>query len=203
MQRTRYQGRFLEFLEYKDERVTWEFVRRPRSIQGVTIVAATKKNKIVVVEQYRIPFGKLVIELPAGLVGDCDSNDAPEMAARRELREETGYACEEVETICAGALLPGLTDEINTLCWAKQLRASEFEDATDAAQVYVHEQSHGNEAESERIQVYDIPLAGAEAWLKNQQVRGKIVDLKVLLGVYFLRNVLGVCPPLPMPILLK
>ncbi|KAJ3928006.1 MAG: NUDIX hydrolase domain-like protein, partial [Lentinula lateritia] len=40
----------------------------------------------VVVEQYRPPIGKFIIELPAGLV---DEGETPEQAAIRELEEET------------------------------------------------------------------------------------------------------------------
>jgi 8-oxo-dGTP pyrophosphatase MutT (NUDIX family) len=42
----------------------------------------------VLEKQYRPPLGKMVIEVPAGLV---DAGESPEEAAVRELREETGY----------------------------------------------------------------------------------------------------------------
>ncbi|CAH7665976.1 NUDIX hydrolase domain-like protein [Phakopsora pachyrhizi] len=42
----------------------------------------------VLVLQYRPPVGKIVVELPAGLV---DSNETSEQTALRELYEETGY----------------------------------------------------------------------------------------------------------------
>jgi len=47
----------------------------------------------VLVEQYRPPINKAVIELPAGLV---DKNESPEDAAVRELYEETGYVATRV-----------------------------------------------------------------------------------------------------------
>lgn len=50
-------------------------------------VKAEKKNSIVLVVVYRAPVGKLSIEFPAGLI---NPNEAPEVAAIRELKEETG-----------------------------------------------------------------------------------------------------------------
>ncbi|KAI9440596.1 NUDIX hydrolase domain-like protein [Lactarius indigo] len=47
----------------------------------------------VIIEQYRPPIGKFIIELPAGLI---DDGETPEQAAIRELREETGYEAEGV-----------------------------------------------------------------------------------------------------------
>ena len=44
--------------------------------------------------------------------------------------------------------------------------------------------------EGERIKVFDVPLSIVEEWLQEQIGQGKVVDLKVYLGVFFLRNVL-------------
>ena len=40
--------------------------------------------------------GANTIEMPAGLVGDTDANDTLELAAKRELLEETGWQAENV-----------------------------------------------------------------------------------------------------------
>lgn len=47
----------------------------------------------IIIEQYRPPVGKIVVEFPAGLM---DEKETPEETALRELREETGYIGEEV-----------------------------------------------------------------------------------------------------------
>ena len=76
---------------------TWEHAERPTrpadsDIDGVGIVAILKNKgseaEIVLQKQYRPPLGKVVIEVPAGLV---DEGESAEEAAVRELREETGY----------------------------------------------------------------------------------------------------------------
>ena len=150
-------------------------------------MAATEKRKIVLVAQHRIPIGKTVIELPAGLVGDTDSHEEVTAAVKRELKEETGYTCQDVEVICSGPLLPGVTDEINSLCWAKGLESQIIADDTGDDEVYEHEIRHG--VEGEEIRVYDVPLRTVEEWLDQQIEDNKAVDLKVYLGVLFLKSV--------------
>lgn len=55
----------------------------------VNVVAITRENQIVLVRQYRHAAKNITIEIPGGAIdGDGES---PEMAARRELLEETGF----------------------------------------------------------------------------------------------------------------
>jgi 8-oxo-dGTP pyrophosphatase MutT (NUDIX family) len=51
--------------------------------------------EILLQKQYRPPLGKVVIEIPAGLV---DAGESAEQAAVRELKEETGYVGTVAET---------------------------------------------------------------------------------------------------------
>ncbi len=55
---------------------------------GVAVVALTEDGCLVMVEQYRHPLRGVTLEVPAGVT---DEGESPLEAARRELREETGY----------------------------------------------------------------------------------------------------------------
>jgi 8-oxo-dGTP pyrophosphatase MutT (NUDIX family) len=61
--------------------------------EWVSVIALTPSREIVLVEQYRHGIKRLSVELPSGNQDD----PAEDMldAARREFREETGYAAEE------------------------------------------------------------------------------------------------------------
>lgn len=75
---------------------------------GACIVPVTKDNEILFVKQYRYPFSKVIIELPAGKL---ELNERPEVCARRELREETG-AIGDVEYLTEIYPTPGYSSEI-------------------------------------------------------------------------------------------
>jgi 8-oxo-dGTP pyrophosphatase MutT (NUDIX family) len=60
----------------------------------VLILALTPQEEVVMVRQYRHGTEQVCLELPGGLVDPED--DSPELSARRELLEETGYRAKEI-----------------------------------------------------------------------------------------------------------
>jgi 8-oxo-dGTP pyrophosphatase MutT (NUDIX family) len=54
----------------------------------VNVVAFTREGELLVVEQFRHGIDAPTLEIPGG---GCDGGEQPELAARRELREETGF----------------------------------------------------------------------------------------------------------------
>jgi len=59
----------------------------------VSILAISKKNKIILVKQFRPALKKYTIELPGGL---RDKKEKHSITAKRELYEETGYKAKKL-----------------------------------------------------------------------------------------------------------
>ena len=57
--------------------------------EWVNVIALTATGKMLLIRQYRHALGRMSLEIPAGV---CEKSDPSVLAAaRRELREETGY----------------------------------------------------------------------------------------------------------------
>ncbi len=61
---------------------------------GVCIVPVTEDGEIIMVRQFRYPFGEPLIEIPAGKL---ETGEDPREAGLRELKEETGAAAKNFE----------------------------------------------------------------------------------------------------------
>lgn len=70
---------------------------------GVTVIAITPNDELVMVRQWRHPVQRVTLETPSGII---DEGETPEEAAARELREETGYAGDDPECIGCVVLNP-------------------------------------------------------------------------------------------------
>src|ERR1700748_518767 len=114
-----YRGKHLQILT----RGHWGYAHRPQATGIVGIVAITDEKKIILIEQYRPPLDKRVIELPAGLVGDTKHFKKEHLAdaARSELLEETGYTAANMKLLTEGTPSAGICDELITLFLATGL----------------------------------------------------------------------------------
>lgn len=150
----------------------WEYAERVNATGAAIIVAVTADNKLLLVEQYRIPCHARTIELPAGIIGDEPgaSDEAHAVAATRELLEETGYAAPAMVPLATGPASSGLTSELVTLFRATSLKK------TGAGGGIAHEQ----------ITVHEVPMRQVHSWLENKARSGVLVDPKVYAGLYFL-----------------
>jgi len=158
-----YEGEFLRLLRRRH----WEYVERTNSHGVAVIVAVTAEHELLLVEQYRLPVERPVIELPAGLVGDVEAGEPLLEAAQRELVEETGYRAARMEVLADGPTTAGLSNEITTFCAAHGLTRV----------------GPGGGDESEDIVVHPVPLAGLRAWLRDQEPRAAI-DPKLYAGLW-------------------
>jgi ADP-ribose pyrophosphatase len=143
----------------------WEYVGRTGGIRAVVIVAIDDEDRVILVEQYRVPLGRRCIELPAGLVGDTQAGDTIEAAARRELEEEAGYACTRVEELGEYFASPGMVSESFTLVRVHGLTRI----------------GEGGGVDGEDIKVHHVPMAELPAFIAACRAQGMGVDVKMLL----------------------
>lgn len=153
---------------------TWEYAERVNARGAVIIVAVTPAQELLLVEQWRAPMNRPVIELPAGLVGDIVGEEDEQMAvaAQRELQEETGYRAARFEFLTAGPPSAGLAGEVLSFYRAHELTRI----------------GQGGGDESEDITVHAVPLSGLESWLADRHEQGVWVDPKVYAGLYFIQQ---------------
>ena len=166
-QETLWEGRFLRLLR----RGRWEYADRHNATGAVVLVAVTDDGRLLLTEQFRVPLQAPVIELPAGLVGDMpgEPGDDLEAAARRELREETGYEARRLRVLMQGPTSAGLSTEVVTLFHATGLTRV----------------GRGGGVEHEQITTHEVPLSAAHTWLLERIAAGVAVDPKVFAGLYF------------------
>lgn len=85
---------------------------------GVCIAAKTADNHYLLVQQFRYPLNKVMLEFTAG---KKEQGEDPLECAKRELLEETGYQAEEF--ISLGSFVPtcGYSSEVIHLYYASKL----------------------------------------------------------------------------------
>lgn len=161
-----YSGRFLGL----KERDRWEYAYRTNASGVVVIVPVTDAGELVLVEQYRIPVKSRVLELPAGLVGDSgDADEAFEIAAQRELIEETGYRAACLKELLTSPSTPGMADEMITIYFASGLERV----------------GPGGGDGNEDITVHHVPLDNAVDWLEARMAEGIMLDPKIYAGLFW------------------
>ncbi|MCA9261875.1 MAG: NUDIX hydrolase [Planctomycetales bacterium] len=161
--RTVYEGKHLAMRKQG----RWEYVTRKIAKPAVGVVAITDMGNVVLVEQYRPPVSRRVIELPAGLSGDVAGAEQESLlaAAQRELLEETGYVASRWTELLTGFSSPGLTDESSTLFLAEGLSRV----------------GSGGGDPTEDITVHEVPFGDVLAWIRRREA---VVGHKLLAGLF-------------------
>jgi ADP-ribose pyrophosphatase len=93
-----------------------EVVRHPGA---VVILPLLDDGRVCLIRNRRISVDQELIELPAGTL---EPGEDPQLAARRELLEETGFRAESLSRLHAFFLSPGILDERIHLFAAHGLR---------------------------------------------------------------------------------
>ena len=146
----------------------WEYVGRARGI-GAAVILAIEDGFVLLVEQWRMPLQAHCLELPAGLIGDETLGEAVELAAARELEEETGYRADRIEIIGTFASSPGMVSETFNLVRAHGLTKV----------------SDGGGVEGENITVHRVATSDVAAFIDKKRAEGVVIDVKMLALLQF------------------
>jgi len=132
---------------------------------GSVVVALKDDGKIIMVEQYRYPLQKVLLELPAGKL---EKNEDPKICAIRELEEETGYKAAEIFKLGTIATTPGFCTEMLHIYLTKNLS-----------------EGKPNREEGEYgMNIFEYRLEEIENKISN----GEIFDAKTICGIYMAKT---------------
>lgn len=135
-----------------------DIVRSPGSVGVLPLLFdAEGQPSVVLVSQYRPPYERDVIEIPAGM-RDVPG-EPPEACGRRELVEEAGLEAGEMVHLIDMIPSPGLTDSVCTIFLATECTP-------------VERSLHG--PEEQHSELLHLPLVDAVAMVE----RGEIADAK-------------------------
>lgn len=138
-------------------------------VGSVVILPLDGNGNLLFVRQYRHAAGGDLLELPAGTLDD--EQEAPEVCAAREIREETGFAAGKLTKLGEFYLAPGYSTEFMYVFLATDLHHAPLEADAD-----------------EFLSVEAIPIAEA----LQRAERGEIPDAKSLAALFLARPYLGV-----------
>jgi ADP-ribose pyrophosphatase len=141
----------------KGEEIQREFLTHPGS---VVLLPLLPDERVVLLRNYRHTIDQVLWELPAGTRAP---NEPFETAARRELREETGYRAGRLKKLREFYPAPGIADEHMVLFLAENLVLGDSACEAD-----------------EEIAIEIVPFSKALEMAND----GRICDAKTLIGLW-------------------
>jgi len=146
---------------------TRDVVKHPGA---VAVLALDGDDRLLLVRQWRIPAGRAMLEIPAGTLDIHDgATEDPDIAARRELEEETGSRAGSWRRLASFWTAPGFATELMHLYLATDLES-------------VHGDDRLAPDEDERLELSRFTIDEALALVDA----GEIVDAKSMLGILWL-----------------
>lgn len=130
-------------------------------VGGVGVLPIDEEGNIILVRQFRYPYGETILEIPAGKM-DHGPEDAAE-CGRRELREETGYQAGRLIDLGKTYPSPGFLTEVVYLYAALDLTGGECQPDED-----------------EFVEQVRLPIAEVERMVRD----GEINDDKTIAALY-------------------
>ena len=135
----------------------WDFIEHKGA---AAVVAVREDGKLLMVRQYRNALERETLELPAG--GLNDRKEPTDVAAIRELSEETGYVCDKVELLVSIYTTVAFCNEKIDIYVARDLKPGK---------------QHLDEEEFINVEAYSVEE------LKQMILQCKIQDSKTICGV--------------------
>ncbi len=164
-----HRGRYLEFRVDTIERAdgtggTRDVVGHPGAI---AVIALDADRRLLMVRQWRIPAQQAMLEIPAGTLDIHDGvTEDPDLAARRELEEETGHRATTWRKLSEFWTAPGFATELMHLYLATGIAGADGDDRLTPD-------------EDERLELSHISIPDALAMVDAGEIR----DAKTILGV--------------------
>lgn len=154
---------YLEEVELPNGKTsTREIIKHPGA---VAVLALTKDKKLVMVQQYRKAMERVLVEIPAGKL---EKGELPEVTAKRELEEETGYTTQSLQHLISFYTSPGFADELVHVYYTEDLHVLEEKAELD---------------EDEFVDVLEVTLEEAQQLIDEQ----RIFDAKTAYAVQYLQ----------------
>ncbi len=100
---------------HQGEAIDYYVVEHRDAVAAVTI---TPEGEMVLIEQYRHPVGRVLLDIPGGLI---DEGEDLEVAVKREVLEETGYQVTDLNLTCRFYTDPSMSPQQTTLYQATGL----------------------------------------------------------------------------------
>jgi ADP-ribose pyrophosphatase len=173
-----HEGRYLTFrvdtIERADgSRSTREIAAHPGA---VAILAIDSDDRVLLVRQFRVAVGEVLLEVPAGTldVADDGTIEDPETASRRELEEETGMRAGAWRKVATFYTAPGFTSELMHLYLATDLRPADGDRlGPEEDERLLLERVHVDEAiaAAQRGEFHDAKSLVALLWLAGERSR--------------------------------